>query len=223
MVRKSLVIAISIFIVFAGCTQTDQRTLLTLENKAQLAPDISDSFDTNSCLKENPINNVDPANTTITYSNNEQGFKVDLPYNKAWGPERFRIAPYDVSVPTSNLDISNSTISFGPIRNSSKGNNCEIWNRDFIITINDPVDSLKELIDEQAYYIKLLKSSDLVTLSNYKTSKGLDVLEQTTKKCSSANTLTVLGNKHTYIFNAFCNSNDDIEVLKKIIDTIELL
>lgn len=118
--RKSgrLIIGTTIAIIVVGIVayvrgadriqKHDTRLLITPENSSEIFITPPESTGDPSIIGEEY--NFDPPTTTVQYRNDDVGIRLEIPYNPAWGSDKYRVAPYNYyDTPDAQR------LNFGPI------------------------------------------------------------------------------------------------------------
>jgi hypothetical protein len=187
----------------------DGRTLLTLTNAEEL---ISQNSITRCDID---FNDAKPT-TAATFSQQESGLSVELPYNPDWGNEQFKIQPYE------RFELSpgpNQTINFGPM---FVGEGCG-WFRAYTLQIGQQR-SAQVLING------LTESSQTSTPMVVGEPQQVKIGDLTAVKYEevglcNGQTIEVIGQSHNYILRPLCggDSKEEFEFLESIVKTIRLI
>lgn len=181
---------------------SDGRVLLTKENKSRYRRDDA------SCDNEF---NTDAATMVIPYVNREKGISFTVPYNPAWGNEKFRINPYE----EVQGDLSYH-VEYGPL---VVFEGCG-WDRTNSVSFSEPKSAsayIAELKAENDYPESYSLPPTIVHIN------GLEVVKYMTDGFCSYPTMVVIGKKHNYSFGPICGGKEDFPTLEKTIKTIKLL
>jgi hypothetical protein len=187
----------------------DDRTLLTLEN----AEDLIAQGSIVRC--DIDFNDAKPT-TAATFSEQEDGLSVELPYNPDWGNEQFKIQPYE------RFELSpgpNKTINFGPM---FVGEGCG-WFRAYMLQIGEQrsaqvlIDGLTE--SSQSLTPMVVGEPQEVTIGDLTAVKYEEV------GLCNGQTIEVIGESHNYILRPLCggDSREEFEFLESIVKTIKLI
>lgn len=141
------------------------------------------------------------ATMTINYSDSERGLAFDFPYSPTWNraPTPYNEIRYEI-LPGTPYE----TLRFGPIGTM---NGCSL---------------------PQYYYVKFLPVGNTKTgISKdpvYKTIGAYEVVEYTTLGISDQRpAIKVQGSQYAYEFYAYSGTDDEMEVLELIVETLLLL
>ena len=182
---------------------TGERLLLTRKNISQFIKP-----EEGSCHEKF---NSDPPTTTVKYSNQTEGISFDVPYNPAWGGEKYRVSPFE-----EFADISGPHgVEYGLI---SAFEGCS-WVRKYQINFLEPK-SAQKYMDElraETIYPELYSLKPTLIKIN-----GLDVIKYDVGGLCDYPTFVVLGKKHNYQFVATCASEGEFEPLEKVVRTMKL-
>jgi len=172
----------------------EKRILLTPYN-AKLYPD--------NCAETNQ----DPPTTKVIYSNPQKGLFFAIPYNEAWGTEKFRISPYDEK-PMQLYVTQNDSIYFG--RLYTRGEGCA-WRREYQIEFIKK-DGAEDLIASIKRYPEFAE----IHIGDF------DVLktDDTNQAMCGTVIMYVMGERYIYALFVSCGGDTE-EDLKRIIETFE--
>ncbi len=180
----------------------DKRISLTPENISQynppLKPNCSEKF------------NKDTPDVTVKYENKSRGIILELPYNKNWGNETYKINPYD----KWNDENGKEYILFGPLTNFE---GCS-WVRNYALYFY-PANSADIRIEEMKKTPNYLEIFILKPIK--KSINGLDVIEFQRHGLCDNSELEIVGKKYNYVLRPLCGA--DFEFLENISKSIKLI
>lgn len=179
----------------------DDRTLLTSENISQYnppsKPNCSEKF------------NTDMPDTIAKYENMDRGITLELPYNKNWGNETYKIMPYEMW----NDETGEEYVLFGPITDFEA---CS-WVRNYALYFY-PAKSADMRIEEMKKAPNY--SETFIIEPTKKVIAGLDIIEfQSHGLCDNVE-LEVVGKKYNYVLKPLCGT--DLGFLENISKSIKL-
>lgn len=160
--------------------------------------------------------NEDRSNTTSTYKNKAKGIQLDLPYNRRWGSDKYKIHPYYYSE-ASLQDDQPARISFGPLIPSGEAMACFIkWGFDFESHESAAV-VMRRLARENKdnFYIQ----------PKLRRVNGLSVISYAYNGSLSGDAhVIVIGKKYNYHFSTTDDIKEDFfPTMEKVIKTVKLI
>jgi len=152
-------------------------------------------------------------NTYVLYSDLIKGFQVRLPYNPAWGGDKFRINPYEPRAVEQDGKYV-LLITFGPLTNVEGG-----LGRPYNIVETEPV-SAAQLVEMYTTNPELY-GERVVNPPTIKNISGLEVVEYTSSGLCDSVMATVIGETNNYTFTGLCVQ--DGTMWEKIIESFKFL
>ncbi len=156
-----------------------------------------------------PINGAAPT-TKVEFRDAKKGLRVLLPYNPAWGNDRYRIRPFDVG---------KSVVVFGPVTTCSDGSLC----REQSLTFEPAQTSEAVMAAVTKQRAAQQKKSGTPSLSEprRKTVGEVTVVEYTdTSEACVRPTLVIVGKKFNYAFS-MCGGR--VAYFEEIVKTAQLI